>query len=383
VLLDRPGNEVWLLVVNIGLALIFLAAAIKYKPYADATGNTSWTVADKTQVLQLLMLLVQHAMAALCMATTGDTNRSPPMGVQIVTTAAIIVTILLPFVYVLLLYHGRDPLACTRKPSTPTEGLPPSTVRPFDDAGGEDPLPLPHTGRRNRVGAPPSRRRVEVAASAKSVARLPDGWVERSHNGRPFFVNASTREKTWTRPTTGHVRLPDGRVEQSYRGEPVYINTRTQTRTRSHPDASQAAAAATLTHTQMSEAAEAFDIFDRNGSGNIDAGELTIAMKALGLNPSAAEVDVMLQRADTDSNGTLDLSEFIAMVALQTSSGDGPQFTSAWQSEQGQSWTQARRPTERVQHHVNPLAPPPALPSAGQMRQWRQEREMRSEERRR
>jgi hypothetical protein len=133
----------------------------------------------------------------------------------------------------------------------------------------------------------------------------------------------------------------------------------------------------------MSEAAEAFDIFDRNGSGNIDAGELTIAMKALGLNPSAAEVDVMLQRADTDSNGTLDLSEFIAMVALQTSSGDGPQFTSAWQSEQGQSWTQARRPTERVQHHVNPLAPPPALPSAGQMRQWRQEREMRSEERRR
>ena len=30
---------------------------------------------------------------------------------------------------------------------------------------------------------------------------LPDGWVERQHEGRPFYANTSTGETTWTRPS--------------------------------------------------------------------------------------------------------------------------------------------------------------------------------------
>ena len=247
VLLDRPDNVYLHLVVNIGLALSFLAAAIKYKPYADDAGHTGWTVADKTQVLQLLMLLVQYAMAALCMAiddASGTARSAWQEIVHIVTTAVIIVTILLPFVYVLLLYHGRDPLACTRRPSAPTEGVPASTVGPFDDTGGEEPPPLPHTGRQNRAGTP-THRRVEAAGTPSMIGTFDD--------------------------TGGKVPPPplprSGRQRQGCPG-----------------------------------------------------------------TPSRRPMN-----------------------------------------------TQAQRPTERVQHHVNPLAelpkrlPPPALPSAEELRQWRQE----------
>ncbi len=62
--------------------------------------------------------------------------------------------------------------------------------------------------------------------------KLPDGWVERSHNGRQFYVNTTTREKTWVHPA---VRLPDGWVERSHNGRPFYVNATTREKTWVHP----------------------------------------------------------------------------------------------------------------------------------------------------
>ena len=32
---------------------------------------------------------------------------------------------------------------------------------------------------------------------------MPQGWVQKEHNDRPYFVNSSTGEKSWTRPAGG------------------------------------------------------------------------------------------------------------------------------------------------------------------------------------
>ena len=58
-----------------------------------------------------------------------------------------------------------------------------------------------------------------------------------------------------------------------------------------------------------------FKRFDIDGSGTIDAQELETAMRGLGLNPSAAEVEHVLTVADADGSGEIDFEEFAAAVS--------------------------------------------------------------------
>merc|ERR1712196_510465 len=52
-------------------------------------------------------------------------------------------------------------------------------------------------------------------------------------------------------------------------------------------------AAMSLTEDQKKECKEAFDLFDSDGSGAIDASELKVAMMALGFEPTDDEIDMM------------------------------------------------------------------------------------------
>ena len=56
-----------------------------------------------------------------------------------------------------------------------------------------------------------------------------------------------------------------------------------------------------LTEEQKQEIREAFDLFDTDGSGTIDAKELKVAMRALGFEPKKEEIKKMIADIDKAS----------------------------------------------------------------------------------
>merc|ERR1711934_256936 len=70
-----------------------------------------------------------------------------------------------------------------------------------------------------------------------------------------------------------------------------------------------------LTTQQKQEIREAFELFDTDGSGSIDANELKTAMRALGFAPKKEEISKMLSDLDTDGNGTVEYEEFEGLMA--------------------------------------------------------------------
>merc|ERR1711990_300824 len=70
-----------------------------------------------------------------------------------------------------------------------------------------------------------------------------------------------------------------------------------------------------LSEKEMAEVKEAFDLFDGDGSGNIDAKELFVAIQALGFSPTIDEVDQMVADIDADGNATIEFEEFVGMMS--------------------------------------------------------------------
>eukprot|EP00999_Lentomonas_sp_LEN2_P000652 NODE_1649_length_781_cov_149.287462_g1600_i0.p1 GENE.NODE_1649_length_781_cov_149.287462_g1600_i0~~NODE_1649_length_781_cov_149.287462_g1600_i0.p1 ORF type:complete len:181 (+),score=23.81 NODE_1649_length_781_cov_149.287462_g1600_i0:73-615(+) len=70
-----------------------------------------------------------------------------------------------------------------------------------------------------------------------------------------------------------------------------------------------------LTHEQLSEFKEVFYLFDKDGDQTINTQELGNAMRSLGLNPSDQEVEDMIREVDVDNSGSIDLNEFLALMA--------------------------------------------------------------------
>lgn len=60
-----------------------------------------------------------------------------------------------------------------------------------------------------------------------------------------------------------------------------------------------------LTEEQKQEIREAFDLFDADGTGTIDAKELKVAMRALGFEPKKEEIKKMIADIDKDGSGIL------------------------------------------------------------------------------
>merc|ERR1712195_416399 len=71
-----------------------------------------------------------------------------------------------------------------------------------------------------------------------------------------------------------------------------------------------------LTEEQKQEIREAFDLFDTDGSGCIDAKELKVAMRALGFEPKKEEVRKMISDIDKDGDGTIDFDEMMMTAKM-------------------------------------------------------------------
>jgi Ca2+-binding protein (EF-Hand superfamily) len=82
------------------------------------------------------------------------------------------------------------------------------------------------------------------------------------------------------------------------------------------------AATTNLTEEQKQEIREAFDLFDSDGSGTIDAKELKVAMRALGFEPKKEEIRKMIADIDKSGDGQINFEEFLAMMTVKMGQRD-------------------------------------------------------------
>ncbi|GMG99841.1 hypothetical protein Nepgr_001681 [Nepenthes gracilis] len=77
-----------------------------------------------------------------------------------------------------------------------------------------------------------------------------------------------------------------------------------------------------LTSQKKQEIKEAFDLFDTDGSGTIDAKELNVAMRALGFEMTPEQIDQMIADVDKDGSGAIDFGEFYHMMTAKMGERD-------------------------------------------------------------
>ncbi|XP_048460939.1 caltractin isoform X1 [Rhincodon typus] len=77
-----------------------------------------------------------------------------------------------------------------------------------------------------------------------------------------------------------------------------------------------------ITEEQKQEIREAFDLFDTDGAGSIDAKELKVAMRALGFEPKKEEIKKMIAEIDKEGTGKIDFNEFLAVITQKMAEKD-------------------------------------------------------------
>ncbi|KAK7285125.1 hypothetical protein RJT34_19885 [Clitoria ternatea] len=78
----------------------------------------------------------------------------------------------------------------------------------------------------------------------------------------------------------------------------------------------------TLREDQTIDFLEAFCLLDKDGDGCITFEELGTAMKSLNENPTLEELQMMMNEADTDGNGTIEFVEFLNLMARKMKETD-------------------------------------------------------------
>ncbi|KAI4330619.1 hypothetical protein MLD38_028892 [Melastoma candidum] len=77
-----------------------------------------------------------------------------------------------------------------------------------------------------------------------------------------------------------------------------------------------------LTKEKRQEIKEAFELFDTDGSGTIDAKELNVAMRALGFEMTEEQIHQMIADVDKDGSGAIDFDEFVHMMTAKIGERD-------------------------------------------------------------
>ena len=72
-----------------------------------------------------------------------------------------------------------------------------------------------------------------------------------------------------------------------------------------------------ITEEQKQEIKEAFDLFDSEGAGVIDAKELKVAMRALGFEPKKEEIRKVLLDIDKHGDGIIRYDDFLSIMTVK------------------------------------------------------------------
>ena len=75
----------------------------------------------------------------------------------------------------------------------------------------------------------------------------------------------------------------------------------------------------TLTDSEKQELRQAFNLFDRDGGGRIDADEVRVALRVLGFNPTLEELRQMIAHVDPSRSGTIDFNQFTKIILKKIS----------------------------------------------------------------
>ncbi|KAM8713033.1 hypothetical protein ACLKA7_013362 [Drosophila subpalustris] len=77
-----------------------------------------------------------------------------------------------------------------------------------------------------------------------------------------------------------------------------------------------------LTGVELGYFQELFDLINKDGDGSITFKEIELAIEALGGKPTESQVQEMVNEADTDGNGTLEMEEFVNVLLGKMNSVD-------------------------------------------------------------
>ncbi|KAJ1696834.1 hypothetical protein LUZ63_005346 [Rhynchospora breviuscula] len=77
-----------------------------------------------------------------------------------------------------------------------------------------------------------------------------------------------------------------------------------------------------ISQQKRQEIREAFDLFDTDGSGTIDAKELNVAMRALGFEMTEQQIEQMIADVDKDGSGAIEFEEFVQMMTAKIGERD-------------------------------------------------------------
>ena len=86
-----------------------------------------------------------------------------------------------------------------------------------------------------------------------------------------------------------------------------------------------------LSEQQRSEIRQAFDLFDSEGQGVIDANALKVVLRALGFEPRKEEVKAMIASVDKSEAqaGLIDFNEFLELLLQKMSEKDTKEVRAA------------------------------------------------------
>merc|ERR1711953_1404166 len=77
-----------------------------------------------------------------------------------------------------------------------------------------------------------------------------------------------------------------------------------------------------LSEKQIAEYEESFSFFDKDGDGLIQKHELGIVLRNIGMKPTEAELQDMVNEVDADHDGSVNFLEFLEMMSRSSESGN-------------------------------------------------------------